>query len=69
MSSQGPTRKRPTKYSIIKEGWGNRVMFQASYGLRMDPDDLAEGEAILDQLLRNAIEDWEAEQRQAGRPY
>ena len=35
----------------------------------LDPDDLAEGEAILDQLLRNAIEDWEAEQRQAGLPY
>lgn len=41
-------------------------MFQRSYGLTMEPDDLEEGDRILDQLLRNAIEEWEEEQR-AGR--
>ncbi|KAJ7592531.1 hypothetical protein C8J56DRAFT_822440 [Mycena floridula] len=48
---------KPTKYSIIK-AWGNRVMFQASYGLKMTPEDLEEGEQILNQLLENAIQEW-----------
>lgn len=64
--SQNPTRKRPTKYSIIKEGWGDRPNFQYSYGLKMGPDDIEEGNAILEQLLANAIEDWEEEQRRAA---
>ncbi|EJD37889.1 hypothetical protein AURDEDRAFT_173030 [Auricularia subglabra TFB-10046 SS5] len=59
-------RPRPTKSSIIKSGWGNRLMFQASYGLRMDPDDIEEGNLILEELLKSAIEEWEEEQRAAA---
>jgi len=32
---------------IVKAGWGNRTNFQASCGLKMTPDDLEEGKAIL----------------------
>ena len=32
---------------IVKAGWGSRSNFQASYGLKMTPDDLEEGKAIL----------------------
>ncbi|KAK9235403.1 hypothetical protein V1525DRAFT_410064 [Lipomyces kononenkoae] len=40
-----------SKSSIIRDGWGSRANFQASYGLKMTPDDLEEGEAILNALL------------------
>jgi hypothetical protein len=32
---------------IVKSGWGNRSNFQASYGLKLTPDDIEEGKAIL----------------------
>lgn len=56
----------PTKYSVIKDGWGSRPNFQHSYGLKMTPDDIDEGNVILDQLVRNAIDEWEEEQRRNG---
>jgi hypothetical protein len=32
---------------IVEEGWGSRANFQASYGLKMTPEGLEEGNAIL----------------------
>ncbi|KAL7276506.1 hypothetical protein RUND412_000497 [Rhizina undulata] len=40
-----------SKYKLVKEGWGNRPNFQASYGLNMSPDDIEEGNAILEAML------------------
>ena len=37
----------PNKSRIVTEGWGSRPNFQASYGLKMTPEDLEEGDAIL----------------------
>lgn len=36
----------------MKDGWGSRVNFQASYGLGMTREDLAEGNEILDAMQR-----------------
>jgi hypothetical protein len=36
---------------IVEEGWGSRSNFQASYGLRMTPEDLKVGNAILKAML------------------
>lgn len=49
----------PTKYRFIKDGWGSRTVFQASYGLGMDPDSLEEGNAILNELFDREMTEWE----------
>jgi hypothetical protein len=40
----------PSKGSIVKDGWGSRSNFQASYGLDMTPEGLEEGETILNAM-------------------
>ncbi|EJD51096.1 hypothetical protein AURDEDRAFT_83432 [Auricularia subglabra TFB-10046 SS5] len=57
---------RPTKYSVVKQGWGGRPNFQHSHGLKMIPDDIDEGNIILDQILKGAVEEWESEQRRGS---
>ena len=42
-----------SKYKIVKDGWGNRTNFQASYGLRTTPGDLEEGDGILELMQEN----------------
>jgi len=42
-----------SKYKIVKDGWGNRTNFQASYGLRTMPGDLEEGDGILELMQEN----------------
>lgn len=37
-----------SKYKIVKDSWGSRSNFQASYGLGMTPDDLKQGDEILE---------------------
>lgn len=37
-----------SNHQIIKQSWGNRPNFQASYGLSMDPGGIEEGNKILD---------------------
>ncbi|KAK7556937.1 hypothetical protein IWX49DRAFT_586873 [Phyllosticta citricarpa] len=39
---------KPSQYAFIKEGWGSRKNFQLAYGLKMDPDDIEEGNRILE---------------------
>ncbi|PSR81706.1 hypothetical protein BD289DRAFT_372325 [Coniella lustricola] len=39
-----------TNYRMIKDGWGNRPNFQASYGLGMDPEGIEEGNRILESF-------------------
>ena len=39
-----------SRYRIVKDGWGNRSKFQASHGLGMTPEDLAEGDKIVDAM-------------------
>ena len=45
---------KKSKYRFIKDGWGNRVNFQASFGLKMTPDDLEEGNLILEALMNDS---------------
>ncbi|KAM5349363.1 hypothetical protein ACJ41O_005868 [Fusarium nematophilum] len=53
-ANEGAGSSKPsTRYSIVKKGWGSRPNLQASYGLTMDPDDIAEGNAILDAFIEN----------------
>lgn len=33
---------------MVKDGWGSRTIFQSSHGLKMSPDDLEEGNLILE---------------------
>ena len=42
-----------SRYEIVKEGWGTRQNFQASYGLGMAPEDIARGNAILDAFCEH----------------
>ncbi|ROV91237.1 hypothetical protein VPNG_09695 [Cytospora leucostoma] len=46
-----------SNYRMVKDGWGDRVNFQASMGLGMTPEDIDEGNQILD-----AFRDADAEQ-------
>ncbi|KAK7052989.1 hypothetical protein VNI00_004310 [Paramarasmius palmivorus] len=54
-----------SRNQIIKQGWGDRVNFQLSYGLKMTPDDIDEGNRILDVLEQNEREEWEERRREA----
>jgi hypothetical protein len=47
---------------IVKSGWGSRANFQASYGLKMTPDDIEEGKAIL-----KAMEEADKERKNRGK--
>jgi hypothetical protein len=53
-----------SKYKFIKDGWGSRPLFQASYGLKMTPEDLEEGDSILEALMEAEEED-RADRQQA----
>ncbi|KIK60791.1 hypothetical protein GYMLUDRAFT_595796 [Collybiopsis luxurians FD-317 M1] len=45
---------RPSYYRIVKDGgWTNRPHFQYSHGLKMTPDDIEEGNLILDEYARH----------------
>ncbi|KIV92062.1 hypothetical protein PV10_06534 [Exophiala mesophila] len=46
MDNQKDT-KPDSHYKIVKDGWGSRTNFQYSHGLKMDPEGLEEGKAIL----------------------
>ncbi|KAJ4386397.1 hypothetical protein N0V93_009292 [Gnomoniopsis smithogilvyi] len=39
-----------SNYGMVKDGWGSRPNFQASYGLGMTPEGIEEGNAILDKM-------------------
>ncbi|KAI9782186.1 MAG: hypothetical protein M1835_004077 [Candelina submexicana] len=41
-----------SRYRFIKDGWGRRSKFQASYGLDMSPDGIDEGNVILEALMK-----------------
>ncbi|KAL1983204.1 hypothetical protein VTN96DRAFT_378 [Rasamsonia emersonii] len=43
--------KPKSKYQFIKENWGNRPNFQFSYGLKTTPEDIEEGNLILEALM------------------
>ncbi|KAL2674221.1 hypothetical protein Neosp_012671 [[Neocosmospora] mangrovei] len=48
-SSNPPSRSR-----VIKDSWGgDRPAFQYSYGLGMDPDSIAEGNQIIDAMIKH----------------
>lgn len=52
-----------SKSRTVNKGWGGRPNFQASYGLRMDPDGIAEGNAIIEGFAE--IDRQNAEQGQS----
>ncbi|KAF8195749.1 hypothetical protein K438DRAFT_2017018 [Mycena galopus ATCC 62051] len=62
-NSTGSKTGPMTRSQIIKS-YGGRPNFQASFGLKMDPDSIEEGNAILDAFEQNDREDWEAEQEE-----
>ncbi|PGH10792.1 hypothetical protein AJ79_05265 [Helicocarpus griseus UAMH5409] len=37
-----------SNYQFVKQGWGSRPNFQYSFGLKMDPDGIEEGNAIIE---------------------
>ncbi|KAM0425791.1 hypothetical protein ACHAPT_009041 [Fusarium lateritium] len=46
--------KPPTRYRVIKDCWdGDRPAFQHSYGLGMDPESIAEGNQIIDAMIKH----------------
>lgn len=45
---------KKSKYRFIKDGWGNRVNFQYSFGLKMTPEDIEEGNIILEALMNDS---------------
>ncbi|KAF4973194.1 hypothetical protein FSARC_446 [Fusarium sarcochroum] len=52
--SKSSDYKPPTRYGVVKEGWGgSRPNFQGSYGLGMDPESIEEGNAILDGFIKH----------------
>ncbi|KAF2146075.1 uncharacterized protein K452DRAFT_315333 [Aplosporella prunicola CBS 121167] len=59
--------KGMSKYQIVKEGWGNRPNFQASYGLKMTPEDIEEGNRILETFQELDDAKTNSEQNQQGK--
>lgn len=53
-----------SKYRIVKDGWGSRTNFQGSHGLKMSPDDLEEGNLILEGYQECERAEWQFEQEQ-----
>ncbi|CAF9905595.1 MAG: hypothetical protein GOMPHAMPRED_003278 [Gomphillus americanus] len=50
-SANDQTYDKPmSKYEFLKP-WGGRENFQASYGLKMTPDDIDEGNAIIEAMM------------------
>ncbi|VUC25847.1 unnamed protein product [Clonostachys rosea] len=45
------SEKPPTRYRVVKDGWGDRPNFQHSHGLKMDPEGIEEGNLILDAYI------------------
>ncbi|KAJ7368434.1 hypothetical protein B0H14DRAFT_3421404 [Mycena olivaceomarginata] len=62
-STSGSKTGPMTRSQIIKS-YGGRPNFQYSFGLKMDPDSIEEGNAILDAFEQQDREDWEAEQKE-----
>ncbi|KAI5844733.1 hypothetical protein BZA05DRAFT_342795 [Tricharina praecox] len=42
-----------SRSKMVKDCWGSRLIFQASYGLRMTPSDIEEGNRILDAMMED----------------
>ena len=61
----------PSKYRFIKDGWGNRVNFQASFGLKMTPEDIDEGNRILEAFRQPDSDsekpNWESKEINTGK--
>ncbi|KUI60897.1 hypothetical protein VP1G_08092 [Cytospora mali] len=52
-----------SNYKMTKEGWGDRVSFQHSMGLNMTPNDIHEGNEILDAFRRSDPEQQAAQRK------
>ncbi|KAJ3772630.1 hypothetical protein FB446DRAFT_41835 [Lentinula raphanica] len=48
----------PSRYQVAKQGWGSQPNFQHSHGLKMTPDDIEEGNHILDEYARHDNDDY-----------
>ncbi|THU97515.1 hypothetical protein K435DRAFT_778016 [Dendrothele bispora CBS 962.96] len=59
-STKRSTKSGPkSRYQIIKDGWGSRTNFQYSYGLKMTPEDIEEGNRILEAFEEQEKLEWE----------
>ncbi|KAL1633846.1 hypothetical protein SLS56_002726 [Neofusicoccum ribis] len=56
-ASMPPPAKRPpaTRHEFVKSQWGSRPAFQSAYGLKMTPEDIEEGDAVLERYRRNGF--------------
>ncbi|OJD36401.1 copia [Diplodia corticola] len=55
-ASMPPAKRLPApRNEFIRSQWGSRAAFQSSYGLTMTPEDIEEGEAILEKFRRNGL--------------
>ncbi|KAJ6486399.1 hypothetical protein C8R47DRAFT_1128321, partial [Mycena vitilis] len=57
------SKSAPTTRNQIIKSYGGRRNFQFSFGLKMDPDSIEEGNAILDAFEQHDREDWEEDQK------
>ncbi|KAL8875677.1 MAG: hypothetical protein Q9192_009009 [Flavoplaca navasiana] len=57
--------KPPSKYRLVKDGWGTRSNFQLSYGLGLTPEGFEEGNRILAAFQEDAVEEAMEEQAAA----
>lgn len=62
-----PAAAAPSKYRIVKDGWGSRSNFQASYLLGMDPEGLEEGNRILDAFIEADLEEAKEAAQKSGK--
>ncbi|KAK7001005.1 hypothetical protein R3P38DRAFT_3051724 [Favolaschia claudopus] len=63
-ASSSNSKEGPQTRSQIIKGFGGRPNFQYSYGLKMEPDEIEEGNAILDMLEQQEKADWEEQQQE-----
>ncbi|KAF8427693.1 hypothetical protein EV426DRAFT_699759 [Tirmania nivea] len=55
----------PSSQNQIIKSYGGRVNFQASFGLKMTPEDIEEGNRILEGFLQHDKEEEEEAAREA----
>ncbi|KAK7061840.1 hypothetical protein R3P38DRAFT_2831854 [Favolaschia claudopus] len=66
-SSSSNSKEGPRSRNQIIKSYGGRPNFQYSFGLKMEPGDIEEGNAILDAFEQQEKEDWEEQQKEQNK--
>ncbi|MCJ1486495.1 hypothetical protein MMC06_006672 [Schaereria dolodes] len=60
--------ERPSRNAFLTQGWGSRMNFQLSYGLKPgNDDDWEEGNRILDALMESDMDERREQSAQRSR--